>query len=95
MRTLTLVLSFLNLALTVGLFFKMTQNFDTLNPKIDALAAQNATLVALAADIKAKLDAAIAGGTGMTPEEVQTLADKIDAVTASDAAAVAADTPAG
>ena len=70
---------------------KMTAQADQINASLDALKVQNDLLVQTANDIKAALDAAVAGGTGMTAAEVQAILDKVTAMTTSDSGAVAAD----
>lgn len=66
----------------------------------DAANTKCAELVALANDIKGKLDTALATGTGMTTAEMQAVRDAIselavgdDAAKAAAAAAIVADTP--
>lgn len=66
----------------------------------DAANAKASELIALANSIKAKLDAAIAAGAGMSAAELQTIRDAIselavsdDAAKAAAAAAIVADTP--
>jgi len=72
----------------------MTAQYDAIKTGLDKLQASNAALVSLTGDLKAKLDAALAAGTGLTAAEVQQLSDQIAAVQQADDAAVAADTPA-
>ena len=66
----------------------------------DAANAKASELISLAGSIKAKLDAAIAAGAGMSAAELQTIRDAIselavgdDAAKAATAAAIVADTP--
>lgn len=72
----------------------MSDQATQIQAALDALKAKNDQLIALAASIKASLDAAVAGGNGMTAAEVQTLVDNINAIAAADDAAITADTPA-
>jgi hypothetical protein len=70
----------------------MSQQFDTVNAAVQAVATSNAALVSLTNSIFTALQAALAGGNGMTAAEVQTLVDSITAVKTADDATVAADT---
>ncbi len=56
---------------------KMSAMGDALSAKVDAI-------VGALDDVKAKFDAAIAAGTGITAADVQTLSDKIDAAISRD-----------
>jgi hypothetical protein len=71
---------------------QMSQQFDTVNAAVQAVATSNAALVSLTNSIFTALQAALAGGNGMTAAEVQTLVDSITAVKTADDATVAADT---
>lgn len=75
----------------------MTTQFDTLTAQLDAAIAAsnetnaaNAKLIGITNEIKARLDAALAAGSGMAPAEVQTLLDKMAEMTVADTAAKAA-----
>lgn len=86
----------------------VTQQFDTLTAQLDAAIAAsaetnaaNAKLIGVTNEIKSRLDAVLAAGTGMSSVEVQTLLDKMAEMTLADNAAkaatdatVTADTPA-
>ena len=56
----------------------------------DAANAKCAELIAIAADLKAKLDAEMANGAPMTAAEMQSIQDAISQVAVSDDAAAAA-----
>lgn len=67
-------------------------SLDDIVTKVTALGTVESSVVALLADIKAKLDAAIASGAD--PVKLQALSDAIDAQSAALSAAVVANTPA-
>ncbi len=65
---------------------------DDLVAKVAAISTVEDSVIALLTDIKARLDAAIAGGAD--PVKLQALSDAIDAQTAKLTDAVTANTPA-
>ena len=65
---------------------------DDVIAKVAALGTVEDSVITLLTDIKAKLDAAIAGGSN--PAQLQALSDAIDAQSAKLSAAVTANTPA-
>lgn len=75
----------------------MGKLFDQLSAQLQALEDSNDRALALLAEIKAALDAALAKGEGLTPEEAQQLADRMAAqdVQNADAIAAASLAPAG
>ncbi len=83
----------------VALLQSLTQGVRTIMATLDDLVAKVAAIstvedsvIALLTDIKARLDAAIAGGAD--PVKLQALSDAIDAQTAKLTDAVTANTPA-